>query len=58
MQCKRQFRVGKEGIVSMNRKKKVKDKKKYIFRPYVTRNGVTYWAKNYGIKAFPIQIDE
>lgn len=32
--------------------------KKYIFRPYIVRNGVTYWAKNYGLRAFPILIDD
>lgn len=31
---------------------------KFIFRPYITRNGVTYWAKNYGLKAFRIPVDD
>lgn len=30
----------------------------YIFRPYITRNGVRYYAKNYGIKAFKIPVYE
>lgn len=34
------------------------DGEKYIFRPYITRNGVTYWAKNYGLKAFRIPVDD
>lgn len=34
------------------------DDEKYIFRPYITRNGVTYWAKYYGLKAFRIPVDD
>ena len=34
------------------------DGEKYIFRPYITRNGVTYYAKNYGLKAFPIAVKD
>ncbi len=38
--------------------KRGNDRGKYIFRPYVTRDGVTYWAKNYGKKAFRIPVDK
>lgn len=31
---------------------------KYIYRPYMTINGVTYWAKNYGKKAFRIPVND
>ena len=29
---------------------------KYIFRPYITVNGVRYYAKDYGYKAFKIKV--
>lgn len=28
----------------------------YIFRPYITKNGVRYYAKDYGLRAFRIRI--
>lgn len=28
----------------------------YIFRPYITKNGVRYYAKDYGKKAFRIPV--
>ena len=31
--------------------------KKYIFRASFTKDGITYYAKNYGKKAFKIPID-
>lgn len=35
----------------------IPDGMKIIFRPYITlRNGNTIWAKNYGIRAFPILV--
>lgn len=33
------------------------DKIKYIFRPYITINGVRYYAKDYGKKAFKIPVE-
>nr|DAW39348.1 MAG TPA: hypothetical protein [Caudoviricetes sp.] len=37
--------------------KKDKSKRKFIFRPYFTRNGIKYYAKDYGKKAFKIYLD-
>jgi len=37
----------------------IKDKRKpvgYIFRTWITRNGVKVWAKDYGLKAWRIPI--
>ena len=31
--------------------------KKYIFKASFTKDGITYYAKNYGKKAFKIPID-
>ena len=31
---------------------------KYIFRPYITVNGVVHWARNHGKKAFKIPVDD
>ena len=40
---------------------KIKDKKSdsgYIYRTHITINGVTYYAKNYGKRAFKIPVSE
>jgi|GEM_PF-643005 len=34
------------------------DGQKVIFRPWITlRGGKVIWARNYGLKAFPIRLD-
>lgn len=33
-------------------------KTKYIYRPYITKNGVRIYASQYGKKAFKIPIEE
>ena len=35
----------------------MKNNRKIIFVTHYTRNGVTYYAKDYGKKAFPIPAD-
>lgn len=32
--------------------------KRVVFRPWITRKGVRVYAKWYGLKAFPIVIDD
>lgn len=32
--------------------------KRVIWRPYITNNGKRIYAKSYGIRAFPILVDE
>lgn len=38
-------------------KKKESDDRKFVFRPWITKNGQKIYAKTYGIKAFKIYID-
>ena len=38
------------------RRKNLKEKGYYIFRTWITKNGVKYYAKNYGKRAFRIFI--
>lgn len=33
------------------------ESRKFIFRPWITKNGKKFYAKSYGIKAFKIYID-
>lgn len=32
--------------------------KKIIFRPWITKNGKKIYASWYGLKAFPIEVDD
>lgn len=32
--------------------------KRLVFRPWITRKGVRVYAKRFGIRAFPILIDD
>lgn len=32
------------------------DTKKYIYRPWITKNGQRIYAKTYGLKAFKIEV--
>lgn len=32
--------------------------KRYVFRPWITINGKVVYARQYGIKAFPILVDD
>ncbi len=58
-------KLGKGGINLMeNHENKEKDiktegnqERKFIFRPWVTKNGKKIYAKTYGKKAFKIYID-
>lgn len=36
---------------------KCEPEQKYIFRPYITKNGVRIYAKQYGLKAFKIPVN-
>lgn len=43
-----------------NNDKKIKNEeenKKYIYRPWITKNGQRIYAKTYGIKAFKIPVE-
>ena len=37
---------------------KDKEEKKYIYRPWITKNGQRIYAKTYGLKAFKIPVKE
>jgi hypothetical protein len=58
-------KLGKGGINLMeNHESKEKDiktednqERKFIFRPWITKNGKKIYAKTYGKKAFKIYID-
>jgi len=43
------------GCFSMNNSKD-KEEKKYIYRPWITKNGQRIYAKTYGLKAFKIPV--
>jgi hypothetical protein len=43
-----------------NNKKKLENNeedKKYIYRPWITKNGQRIYAKTYGLKAFKIPVE-
>lgn len=40
-----------------NIKEPKEDSRRYVFRPWITKNGKRIYAKAYGIKAFKIYID-
>ena len=39
-------------------KKKKKNRRRLIFRPYFTRNGRRIYASQYGLRAFPLWVSD
>jgi len=46
--------LGEANVIYMSDKKHIQ----YVFRSSITVNGVTYYAKNYGKKAFKILVNK
>lgn len=50
--------IATKGGIRMRKKHIAPQGKRYIFRPWTTINGKVVYAWQYGIKAFPILVDD